>query len=133
MKHFYYAIALLLMTVSGTAHAQSVISGTVIDNDTQESLPGVNIAVKGKTEGDFTSTDGKFAIKVSSLPATLIFTFIGFETQEIAVNDETNLKVTMIPASMLMQEVVVAASRTAQLVFDELVKKYTPVESESRK
>ncbi|MEJ1242270.1 carboxypeptidase-like regulatory domain-containing protein [Chryseolinea sp. T2] len=114
MKHFYYAILFLLMIASGTLHAQSVVSGTVIDNDTQQALPGVNIAVKGQAEGDFTSNDGAFNIKVNNFPITLVFSFIGFETQEIEVTSATSLKVTMMPASLLMQEVVVAASRTAQ-------------------
>jgi hypothetical protein len=114
MKHFYYALFFLVMIASGTLHAQSVVSGTVIDNDTQQPLPGVNIAVKGQAEGDFTSTDGAFNVKVSKFPITLVFSFIGFETQEIEVNNATALKVTMMPGSLLIQEVVVAASRTAQ-------------------
>lgn len=114
MKQFFYALAFFLTTVSGALHAQSVVSGSVVDSDTQQALPGVNISVKGKSEGDFTSTDGRFTLKFKELPVTLIFSFIGFETQEIQVTSATDLKVTMIPESMLMQEVVVAASRTAQ-------------------
>jgi len=114
MKHFYQVMVLLLMTVSGALHAQTVVSGTVIDNDTQAALPGVNIAVKDHTEGEFTSTDGTFNLRLNKVPATLIFSFIGFETQEIEVTSATTLKITMMPASLLMQEVVVAASRTAQ-------------------
>lgn len=114
MKHLYYVIVFLLMIVSGTLHAQSVVSGTVIDNDTQQALPGVNISIKGKAEGDFTSNDGKFTIKVSKFPITLVFSFIGFETQEHELTESTDLKVTMMPESTLIQEVVVAASRTAQ-------------------
>ncbi len=100
--------------ICGSLQAQSVVTGTVLDDDTQQSLPGVNIAIKGKAEGDFTSTDGKFTIKVSKYPITLVFSFIGFETQEVVLNDAQNIVVKMMPASMLIQEVVVAASRTAQ-------------------
>jgi outer membrane receptor for ferrienterochelin and colicin len=115
MKNLYYVVAFLLMTfISETVQAQSVVSGTVLDNDTQEALPGVNIAIKGKAEGDFTSSDGKFSIKVSKYPITLVFSFIGFETQEVEVNGAQTLKIIMMPASTLFQEVVVAASRTAQ-------------------
>lgn len=114
MKHFYYALVVVLIALSGTLHAQSVVSGTVIDSDTQQPLPGVNISVKEQTGGDFTSSDGAFNIKANKLPITLVFSFIGFETQEIEVHEATTMKVTMIPASLLIQEVVVAASRTAQ-------------------
>src|SRR6187431_710038 len=113
MKNFYYVI-FLLMLVSGTLHAQSNVTGSVLDGETKDPLPGVNIAIKGKANGDFTSTDGKFNIIVKKYPITLVFSFIGFETQEVEVNEAKNLVIDLMPASTMMTEVVVAASRTAQ-------------------
>src|SRR5689334_23228150 len=115
MKNLYYVfVAFLLLMASGSAHAQSAVTGTVTDGETKDPLPGVNIAIKGKAEGDFTSPDGKFNFNVSKFPVTLVFSFIGFETQEVEVTGPQNLTIEMIPASMLIGEVVVAASRTEQ-------------------
>jgi len=113
MKKFYVAVLFLLL-LAGAAQAQSLVTGTVLDGDTKDPLPGVNIAVKGKADGDFTSSDGKFTFKVSKFPITLVFSFIGFETQEVEVTEAGDITISMLPASMLIQEVVVAASRTAQ-------------------
>ncbi|SHH18021.1 TonB-dependent Receptor Plug Domain [Chryseolinea serpens] len=115
MKKFYHLIPLcLLLLFGGAAQAQTTVTGTVVDNDTQEPLPGVNVAVKGQTEGDFASSDGKFAVTVSKYPITLVFSFIGFATQEVEVTAAQDLFITLMPASTLMNEVVVAASRTKQ-------------------
>src|SRR5688572_9291029 len=115
MKNLYYVfVALLLLVASGSVQAQSVVTGTVSDGETKDPLPGVNIAIKGKAEGDFTSPDGKFSFNVSKFPVTLVFSFIGFETQEVEVTEPKNLTIELLPASTLMGEVVVAASRTAQ-------------------
>lgn len=113
MKKFILGF-LFIMIASVASYAQQSITGTVLDGDTKESLPGVNVAVKDGVGGDFTSRDGKFTIKVSKLPTTLVFSFIGFETQEIEVTEAKDITVTMVSAVTMMQEVVVAASRTAQ-------------------
>lgn len=115
MKKFYHLILLcLLLLFGGAVQAQTTVTGTVVDNDTQQPLPGVNVAVKGQTEGDFASSDGKFSVTVSKYPITLVFSFIGFATQEVEVTAAQDLFVTLMPASTLMNEVVVAASRTKQ-------------------
>jgi outer membrane receptor protein involved in Fe transport len=105
---------LLLLCLSVSLQAQSVVKGTVLDGDNKQPLPGVNIAIKGKSGGDFTSTDGKFTFNVSKFPIILIFSFIGFETKEIEITEAQDLVVEMLPGSILFNEVVVAASRTAQ-------------------
>ena len=69
-------IFFLLTMASAALHAQSVVTGTVVDGDTKEPLPGANILIKDKSEGAFTSPDGKFSFKVSKFPITLVFSFI---------------------------------------------------------
>jgi len=49
---------MLLLLLASTAYGQSRITGTVLDGDTKEPLPGVNIAIKGSTTGSFTSSNG---------------------------------------------------------------------------
>src|SRR5690349_5811126 len=108
MKNFFHVfVVFLLLVASGSVQAQSAVTGKVIDGETKDPLPGVNIAIKGKAEGNFTSPDGKFSFNVSKFPITLVFSFIGFETQEVEVTGPQNLTIEMIPASMLIGEVVV--------------------------
>jgi outer membrane receptor for ferrienterochelin and colicin len=105
---------MLMLLLATTAYGQSRVTGTVLDGDTKEPLPGVNISIKGKADGSFTSTNGKFSFDVNQLPITLVFSFIGFETKEIEVTAAQDLIVELPSSSTLIQEVVVAASRTAQ-------------------
>ncbi|WP_273567468.1 SusC/RagA family TonB-linked outer membrane protein [Maribacter halichondriae] len=85
------------------ANAQSV-SGTV--SDETGPLPGATILVKGTTNGTQTDFDGNYTIEVDS-DATLVFSYIGFSTQEIAVDGQTTIDVTMIEDASKLDEVVV--------------------------
>ena len=107
-------ILLFVLTISGSLYAQSVLKGRVVDNETKEPIPGVSIEIKGKSEGGYTDGDGKFAIKVDAVPATLVFSFIGFETQEVAFNSASEVSIEMKSAPTFLNEVVVAASRSEQ-------------------
>lgn len=82
------------------------ISGRVA-SDTGESIPGVYIVIEGTTEGTVTDIDGKFSINVPSNATTLVFSFIGFETQTIQIGYQTHLNVIMASSSIGLDEVVV--------------------------
>ena len=82
------------------------VTGLIKDSNTGEMLPGVNIAVKGTTSGVSTNTDGKFSIKVSD-NATLVMSFVGYETQSINIGNRSNLEVTLQPVIQTLDEVVV--------------------------
>jgi len=93
---------LLFFALSGQGQ-QMTVSGTVKD-DAGANLPGVNVVVKGTTMGTTTDFDGKYSISVSS-DATLVFTFIGFESKELVLNAaQKSLSVELEPASSLGQE-----------------------------
>lgn len=91
-----------------TARSQSenseTVSGTVTD-DTGEPLPGVNVVIKGTTTGVITDVDGNYQL-LKTGNVTLIYSFVGFESQEVAVGDRSIVDVTMGGATEL-QEVVV--------------------------
>ncbi|MBS1508620.1 MAG: TonB-dependent receptor [Bacteroidetes bacterium] len=118
MNKFYMKMLLPLLLLAGSAQllAQSVISGTVKDGSTQETLAGVNIVVKGKVVGTITDSDGKYTLKVAQAPPfTLTFSFIGFRTQEVEIKEaNTTYDLTMEEESLLGQEVVVSASRVEE-------------------
>ncbi|MEX1240220.1 MAG: TonB-dependent receptor, partial [Cyclobacteriaceae bacterium] len=99
------------IALKGTLVAHAVFQGLpvsgVIRDDTGTPIPGVNVIEKGTTNGTATDTDGRYALNVSSSSATLVFSFIGFTTQEVAVNGQTSLDISMAPDTQTLQEVVV--------------------------
>ncbi|HAV55700.1 MAG TPA: SusC/RagA family TonB-linked outer membrane protein [Aequorivita sp.] len=100
-------LTLLLVLVVQLAFAQEkTISGTVTD-DTGLPLPGVNIIIKGTSTGTQSDFDGNYTIE-AAVGQTLVYSYVGFETQEIAVGASNRIDVTMQAGSVL-DEVVVTA------------------------
>ena len=89
------------------AMAQRTVTGSVTD-DSGEGLPGVNVVVKGTTTGTTTNLDGSFSLSVED-GTTLVFSFVGFAEQEIAVGARTVIDVTLIQDVTQLSEVVVTA------------------------
>lgn len=83
------------------------ITGKVIDIDSGEGLPGVNIVVKGTSMGTVSDVDGNFTINVPDENDTLVFSSIGYLTEEIAVAGKSTIDVTLAPNIQSLQEVVV--------------------------
>lgn len=106
MKKFLFFISVVL--ASGFAKAQDV-SGTVIDNEGMP-LPGVNVIEKGTSNGATTDFDGNYSIAVPA-DATLVFSYIGFETQEVQVEGRSTIDVTL-QDGMLLSEVQIVGSRS---------------------
>lgn len=120
-KLYFKTVVPLILMLIGTANllAQSTISGTVTDGGTKEILAGVNIVVKGKVIGTISNSNGEYSLKVNQEPPfTLVFSFIGFRSQEIEIKDAntTGLNVTLEEETLLGQEVVVAASRVEESI-----------------
>jgi TonB-linked SusC/RagA family outer membrane protein len=101
------AVSLLLCSHMASGQTRDV-TGTVTD-ETGSPLPGVSVVVKGTSNGTVTDADGKFALPVPQTGATLTFSFIGLETQEIPVNDRTIIDVEMLSDVQQLSEVVVTA------------------------
>lgn len=100
---------LLLIPIIGFSQ-QITISGTILDN--QKPLPGVSVIEKGTTGGTSTDFDGNFQLDVSP-NATLVFSFVGFETQEIVVGEKSNiLNIKMKEDAQQLDEVVVEGFTT---------------------
>jgi TonB-dependent starch-binding outer membrane protein SusC len=98
---------------TGILQQEIVIKGTVKE-DTGTPLPGVNILVKGSTEGTVTDGNGEFTLAVPSNESILVFSFIGFITQEVPVNSRTSLDITLISDSQTLGEVVVVGYGTQE-------------------
>jgi hypothetical protein len=71
------------------------VTGTVIASDDKSALPGVNVVEKGTENRTNTNADGKFSITVTDPNATLVFSFIGFQTKEFQLKGRTEIKLTL--------------------------------------
>src|SRR5690625_1995598 len=91
------------------------VSGTVVDQN-GETLIGVNIQVKGSNKGTATDIDGRFTLEDIDENAVLVISYIGFQTQEVAVAGKSSLNITMISDSQLLDEVVVVGYGTQKKV-----------------
>lgn len=106
MKKLTLIIAVLLITVSA-AFAQRTITGTVTDEG-GETLISVNVVVKGSTVGTVTDLDGKYKISVPDGSSTLVFSYTGFNTQEVALGASNVMDVTL-SEGIFLNDVVVTA------------------------
>lgn len=93
--------------------ADHTVKGQVIDAETGETLPGVNILVKGTTRGTATNAEGRYTLTSAEPQDTLIFSFIGYKTQQIPIEGRTSIDVEL-QLSVLgsSQEVVVVGYGT---------------------
>ena len=76
------ALLLLVLLTAPDVLAQRLVRGTVIGSDTGETLPGVNVGVKGTTIGTTSDIDGNYEVTLPADRSTLVFSFIGYRTQE---------------------------------------------------
>lgn len=89
----------------------NVVTGTVVSASDNAPMPGVTVALKGKTKGTVTDADGKFSINAESTDI-LLFSFIGFETFEQQVGASTDISITLKESLESLQEVVVVGYGT---------------------
>lgn len=108
-----YAVLLLVMAASAAYGQSKAVSGTVTSGEDGSTLPGVNIIEKGTANGTVTDADGKYSINVAD-NATLVFTFVGFTTQEVPVGQQTNVNVTLSADVQALTEVVVVGYGTQE-------------------
>lgn len=106
MKRILLLCSMFFTVFAFSALAQRTVTGKVTD-DAGEGLPGVNVVIKGTTTGATTDLDGNFRLSVED-GTTLVFSFVGFETQEVEVGNRTAVDITLGGVTEL-QEVVVTA------------------------
>ncbi|MBF0575156.1 TonB-dependent receptor [Dysgonomonas sp. GY617] len=104
-----------LMLIGISAQAQIALKGTVVD-EKNEPMIGIGVVVKNTTIGTATDLDGKFSITVPDSKSVLVFSFIGYRTQEITVGSQKELHVTLKEDLQLLDEVVVVGYGTQKKV-----------------
>jgi len=106
LKNYALVMVLFLLNVTIAFAQEKTITGTVTSAVDGLPLPGVNVIVKGTSRGVQTDFDGNYAIKASEGEA-LVFSYIGFKTQEISVGSESNVSVALVQDAESLDEVVV--------------------------
>lgn len=114
-KFFTCRLVLLLLGVVWSASFQEVnaktmareVSGTVIDDETKEGVPGVTVTVKGTTRGVLTDVSGKFSIEVDNENTVLVFSMVGYSSQEVTVGSRSVVDVSFKADNQNLSEVVV--------------------------
>ncbi|AGA78662.1 SusC/RagA family TonB-linked outer membrane protein [Echinicola vietnamensis] len=105
-------VFLLGIGLSISSFAQEVITGTVIDSGEGEPIPGASVLLKGTTTGTTTDFDGNFSISVPDGEAILVFSFIGYEKQEITVGNRSKIDVELVSSLTDLESVVVVGYGT---------------------
>lgn len=104
-KQFYLALLLWLCTM--TAWTQNRLTGRVTDGADGNPLPGVSVLVKGTNTGSTTDSDGKYTINSAPSNATLVVSYIGYESQEVAVGNRSSVDIVLRADVKTLSEVVV--------------------------
>ncbi|EON75425.1 SusC, outer membrane protein involved in starch binding [Lunatimonas lonarensis] len=106
-------VCFLGIFLSLQAYSQNrTVTGQVTDADSGEELPFVNVLIKGSSTGTTTDIDGTYSIEVPSSEATLLFSFIGFQPQEVVVGNRSIVDVSLQGALKQLDEVVVVGYGT---------------------
>lgn len=108
LKHYLFSLLTLLLLPWFTTHAfaqQRTVTGKVIDQ-LGDPLIGVNVSVKGTTTGTITDFDGNYSLEAPS-NAVLLFSYIGYRVQEVAVSSQSIINVTLTEDTQRLEEVIV--------------------------
>jgi TonB-linked SusC/RagA family outer membrane protein len=111
MRKIFFAILLSICTLSLSAQQSITVTGTISD-DSGELLSGVTVALKGTSIGVISDATGAYSITAPNSNAVLVFSYVGFTTQEITVGSRTVIDVTLVGSQELGEVVVTALGIT---------------------
>ena len=114
-KELYKKLCFLgvLLCIPLTMMGQGLtVTGTVTDGTLNAEFPGVTVTVKGTTIGQVTDLDGRYSINVPSKESVIVFTFLGYKTQEFVVGNRSVIDAVMQEDNQVVEEVVVIAYGT---------------------
>ena len=106
MKKVKMMMAMLLISLSVLAQANEILISGKVSDETGSDLLGVSVLVKGTKTGTVTDLEGKYSINVHSKEDKLVFSYVGYETQEIVVGNKKVIDVVMA-SGMELEEVVI--------------------------
>ncbi len=100
---------LICVLATNYAFAQRTISGRIVSGEDQSPLPGVNVIIKGTTNGTISDANGNYSIVSAFNDDVIVFSFVGFLTQETAAAGRSSIDVTLATDAKQLSEVVVTA------------------------
>ena len=100
---------LLFVVFCLQSYAQTIVTGKVTDTATGEAIPGASVVAKGTTVGTSTAIDGTYRLNVPTNSKALVFSFVGFGTKEVPLDNRSTINVEMETDLRQLQEVVVTA------------------------
>lgn len=104
----YLVSFILILLIAGNANAQNLtVSGTITEIKTGDPLPGVNVTLQGTTVGTVTNLEGKYTIEVPNANAVLIFSFVGYLTENVEIAGRTTIDIGLAEDIMSLEELVV--------------------------
>lgn len=119
MKRILFLSMVFSFVFAFNSMAQRTVSGKVTD-DTGEGLPGVNVLIKGTTTGVTTDLDGNYQVSVSS-GAVLVFSYVGFQTQEEVIGSRTTVDILMSGQTELEEVTVIGyGAQSRKLLTDNI-------------
>jgi len=112
MKKYLLSLFLLLTVLFTGLAQQRFVTGRLIAGDDNTPLPGVNVILKGTTTGSVTDIDGYYSVSVPPNGGTLIYSFVGMETQEVVIGLRNVVDVTLSSVVTQLGEVVILGYTT---------------------
>ncbi|WP_456867850.1 TonB-dependent receptor domain-containing protein [Galbibacter sp. BG1] len=114
-KNFISTLGLILIFSQFAFSQQGVVKGKVMDGEFNDVLPFANIAIKGESKGTTTDFEGAYSLDVNAGTYTIVFSFIGYTSQEITdvvveAGKTVEVNVTLQPSSAVLDEVVVTTT-----------------------
>src|SRR5690606_22218491 len=111
---FLLALFCLQNPFPSLAFQSQTVAGRVIDATSQETLPGVNILVKGSTVGTVSNIDGEYKLDVPGPESVLVFSFVGYLSKEVTVGNQNEINVELQADLAQLDEVVVVGYGTVR-------------------
>jgi TonB-linked SusC/RagA family outer membrane protein len=96
------------------AMQQVIVKGIVRNSMNNEPIEGVNVIVKGTALGTATNSNGEYSIQVPGADAVLVFSFVGYDTEEIPVNGQATVDAYLVASSKALDEIIVVAYGTTK-------------------
>jgi len=106
MKQLFKGLLLSFLMIPMSFFAQQTLSGTISESATGLPVPGVNVFIKGTTTGTTTDFDGNYSLSGISNENVIVFSFVGFTTQEIVYQGQKTLNVQLAENAAALEEIV---------------------------
>lgn len=107
MKTIYKKLLFLLLFLPFSVFAQTTLEGVVVDSKSNQPIPGVNVIIKGTTNGTSTDFDGKFKLPKVKKGDQIVFSYIGYKNSSITYSSQNNIKISLEEESNQLNEVVI--------------------------